>query len=83
MDIQSTNVTLADHHTIHRTEATVPYPVKYINEINSKVRSHSSATHRHHLMNVNKEDIKRDTRIMYVKRKGNKIIVNNNIETVS
>jgi len=51
-----------------------------------KIRSQSSQINsKSHKMyqNINKEDLKRDTRIMYVKRLGNKVIVNNNIETVS
>lgn len=64
---------------------TTPQTIKYLNEVNSKLRSQSSGNNRNQKLyqNVNKEELKRDTRIMYVKRKGNKVIVNNNIETVS
>lgn len=45
---------------------TIPYTVKYLKEINSKLRSQSSGNNKHQKMtpNVNKDDLKRDTRIM-------------------
>lgn len=85
MDLQSTQESV---DCDNKNMKTLPFTVKYITEMNSKIKIRSQSSQinsKSHKMyqNINKEDLKRDTRIMYVKRLGNKVIVNNNIETVS